>query len=210
MKLKKTLAEQIHQILRDDILSQRIKPGEKLTLKILQERFEVSSTPIREALTRLSEEGLTFYYSNIGVSVVELEENDIKEIFSFMSDLDGLAIRYCLESGEIDKINKELKENLEDSKSCIGNIQRWNELSDLFHLIFYKYCNNRHLISAAQKMRSQLSILSYQYQKDSQTQENILKEHEAIYDAFVKADYTNAAQLMREHLLHSMEYALNL
>ena len=74
---KQTLSEQIYQILRKDILSQRIPCGAKLTLKMLQERFEVSSTPIREALTRLTEEQLITYYSNVGVSVVSLNQTDI-------------------------------------------------------------------------------------------------------------------------------------
>ena len=64
---KSTLSEQIYQILRNDILTQKIKCGEKLTLKILQERFQVSSTPIREALTRLTQDQLVSYYSNINV-----------------------------------------------------------------------------------------------------------------------------------------------
>ena len=59
---KNTLSEQIYQILRNDILTQAIPLGEKLTLKALQERFGVSSTPIRDAFTRLSEDGLVNYY----------------------------------------------------------------------------------------------------------------------------------------------------
>lgn len=42
---KTTLSEQIYQILKEDILTQRIPLGEKLTLKMLKERFEVSSPP---------------------------------------------------------------------------------------------------------------------------------------------------------------------
>ena len=43
---KSTLSEQIYQILRNDILTQKIPCGKKLTLKLLQERFQVSSTPV--------------------------------------------------------------------------------------------------------------------------------------------------------------------
>ena len=92
---KSTLSEQIYQILRNDILTQKIKCGEKLTLKILQERFQVSSTPIREALTRLTQDQLVSYYSNIGVNVIRFTSEDLREIYSFMGDLDGLAIRYA-------------------------------------------------------------------------------------------------------------------
>ena len=87
MDLKKTLSEQIYEILRNDIVTQAIPCGSKLTLKILQERFHVSSTPIREALTRLAEEQLASYYSNIGVSVVSLDETDVREIYQSWATL---------------------------------------------------------------------------------------------------------------------------
>ena len=78
---KSTLSEQIYQILRSDILSQRIPLGTRLTLKNLKEQFGVSSTPIREALTRLTEEGLVNHYSNIGVTVISLTEKDLTELY---------------------------------------------------------------------------------------------------------------------------------
>ena len=110
---KQTLSEQIYQILRSDILSQRIPSGTKLTLKSLTERFEVSSTPVREALTRLSEEQLVSYYSNIGVNVIELSEDDLREIYEFMGDLDALAISYdAAYVPNIDKLKKDLSENI--------------------------------------------------------------------------------------------------
>ena len=105
---KTTLSEQIYQILKEDILTQRIPLGEKLTLKMLKERFEVSSTPIRDALTRLTEEGLVRYYSNIGVNVISFTTDDFREIYSFMGDLDGLAIRYASASPEQEKLQKQV------------------------------------------------------------------------------------------------------
>ena len=81
---KSTLSEQIYQILRNDILTQKIPCGEKLTLKLLQERFQVSSTPIREALTRLTQDQLVSYYSNVGVRVISFTADDLREIYTFM------------------------------------------------------------------------------------------------------------------------------
>ncbi|MCB5577836.1 GntR family transcriptional regulator [[Ruminococcus] gnavus] len=59
-----------------------MKCGEKLTLKVLKERFQVSSSPIREALTRLTQDQLVSYYSNIGVNVISYTANDLREIYS--------------------------------------------------------------------------------------------------------------------------------
>lgn len=52
--VKQTLSEQIYNILKEDILCGRILMGDKLTNRELQERFQVSSTPVRDAINRLS------------------------------------------------------------------------------------------------------------------------------------------------------------
>ena len=140
---KTTLSEQIYQILKEDILTQRIPLGEKLTLKMLKERFEVSSTPIRDALTRLTEEGLVRYYSNIGVNVISPGRTDLQELYQFMGDLDALAILYSSRSKDLSEILKELEENieltrviLEKEKLTQEETSLWISHSDRFHLIF--------------------------------------------------------------------------
>ena len=110
---KSTLSEQIYQILRNDILTQKIPCGKKLTLKLLQERFQVSSTPIREALTRLTQDQLVSYYSNVGIRVISFTADDLQEIYTFMGDLDGLAIRYASASPDQEKLQAEVTEILE-------------------------------------------------------------------------------------------------
>ena len=167
---KSTLSEQIYQILRSDILHQRIPLGEKLTLKNLQAQFEVSSTPIREALTRLTEDGLVRYYSNIGVNVIELSKQDLTELYQFMGDLDRLAILYSGNSPEHEQICKilednishtlELEEKAQQTPLSKEETEKWINYSDHFHLIFYDYCANSRLTLAAEKLRSQLTIFS--------------------------------------------------
>lgn len=207
---KQTLSEQIYQILREDILSQRIPCGCKLTLKTLQERFSVSSTPIREALTRLTEEQLVSYYSNVGVSVVELGHEDLVEIYQFMGDLDSLAVQYASSYSDQAVICAALRDNLTQMETCSPSSQRWQELSDEFHLIFYRFCGNSRLVRSASRMRSQLSIAAYQYEKNGAVQQDILSEHQAIAQAYLKGQHNEAAKLMKEHLLHSLAHAKSL
>lgn len=238
MKLnKQTLSEQIYQILRGDILSQRIPSGTKLTLKSLTERFEVSSTPVREALTRLSEEQLVSYYSNVGVNVVELTHEDLREIYEFMGDLDALAISYAAVHCEnVDELNNELSENIKKASASLerlksihsisigsvgpadeqataaaaSEIEHFIALSDEFHLIFYRYCKNSRLTRSAERMRSQMSIAAYQYEKNTDHLTAIHEEHVHIYEAFAAAKYPEASELMKKHMQHSLSYALEL
>lgn len=234
---KQTLSEQIYQILRSDILSQRIPSGTKLTLKSLTERFEVSSTPVREALTRLSEEQLVSYYSNIGVNVIELSEDDLREIYEFMGDLDALAISYAAASvPNIDKLKKDLSENINKASIALKNLSSADpaggsdiaetylqpdamseaaisdliKLSDEFHLIFYNYCNNSRLIHSAERMRSQMSIAAYQYEKNTDHLITIHEEHVKIYESFTAGKYEESSHLMKQHMKHSLRYALEL
>lgn len=218
MKLnKKTLSEQIYQILKADILTQTFSPGEKLTLKQLQERFEVSSTPIRDALTRLTEEGLMEYYSNIGVNVVSLNREDLKELYEFMADLDSLAIRHAASHPNQEALRKELEENALASARFLQTDSRteedqahWQALSDRFHLIFYDYCRNRRMCAAAERQRGQLTIFSNQYSADPAALLEIEREHQGIYRAYTDGDVELAMRRMQEHLMHSMEFALEL
>lgn len=211
---KSTLSEQIYQILRADILNQRIPLGEKLTLKNLQEQFEVSSTPIREALTRLTEDGLVNYYSNIGVNVISLTERDLTELYQFMGDLDRLAILYCASHPDQERICHELEEviavtNTIEAKNTLlpEDIPKWIEHSDRFHLIFYDYCNNRRLTLAAKKLRSQLTIFSNMYEAETKPQRQINQMHTRIFEAYRKKEYAKAGDLMKLHLEDSLIYA---
>lgn len=212
---KTTLSEQIYQILRSDILTQQIRLGEKLTLKSLQERFGVSSTPIREALTRLVEDDLVVSYSNIGVNVIEVGEQDLRELYQFMGDLDGLAILYASTYPNQKEVLNALGENIKETAVIYGSwemtpreIEQWTENSDRFHLIFYDYCRNNRLARAAEKQRSQLTIFSNKYEASREYQISIVKAHEAIYESYKRKQYEKTAAMMRAHLDQSLEYAL--
>lgn len=213
---KSTLSEQIYQILRTDILTQKIPLGEKLTLKNLQKQFEVSSTPIREALTRLTEDGLVKYYSNIGVNVISLNEQDLTELYQFMGDLDRLAILYSASYPDREVIFRELDSVIshtriiEEKKVLLPeDIPQWIEYSDRFHLLFYDYSSNSRLTHAAEKLRSQLTIFSNLYETETEPQKMINQMHTQIYHAYRAGDFSKAGDLMKEHLNDSLQYALS-
>ncbi len=214
---KSTLSQQIYQILRADIITGRIAMGQKLTLKMLQERFGVSSTPIREALARLAEDELAIYYSNVGVNVISLTEQDLRELYSFMGDLDALAIRYASRSAQNGELCRKLEENVAFTGSMIERpdpteeeVSRWIRSSDNFHLLFYQYCGNSRLVRAAQKLRSQLTIFSFRYETDLEVQRSIDACHHDIFAAYEAGDIPGAERLMSGHLQQSLLYAIDM
>lgn len=208
---KDTLSEQIYKILRNDIISQTIKCGEKLTLKNLMEKFNVSSTPVREALTRLSQDDLVSYYSNIGVRVVEFEKTDIAQIYDFSRELDCMAVKFAFENSDFEKIADDLSNALSLSTNALiaGDLETFKKNSDNFHDIFYQHSGNSRLIDAAVKIRGQFSILANLYQSYTVNVSIVNEEHAGIYEAVRQKDLEKTLILMCDHFNHSKNYLLN-
>ena len=71
--IKLTLSEQIYNILKEDILAGTIPLGAKLTNRELQERFQVSSTPIRDAINKLNQDGLIGEVTKTGAQLISFD-----------------------------------------------------------------------------------------------------------------------------------------
>lgn len=209
--VKMTLADQIYVILREDIISQRLKCGEKLTLKALQERFDISSTPIREAIKRLSQEGLIEHITNIGGKVVEITEKDIKEIYDFCSLLDVAALKLAMNRNDINAVISALRECIQLQKNSLElrNTEEFRLHSDNFHDILYKYADNSRLYDASKRVRSLFSILTNRYQSFINVETVVFKEHEHIFEAIAEKALDKAVMRMENHFEHAKSYLLD-
>lgn len=206
----KTVTEQIYNVIRQDILSQRLKPGEKLTTKNLQEKLGVSSTPIREALTRLQQDGLIEYQPNVGMRVVRLTRKDLEDIFGLMIEFDVIAMKFsCRSSKRADMVDT-LRRVQEEAAVRLENaeLERWETLSDDFHLVFYRFADNSRLNIAAERTRMQFTIYSNAYQSDETNRREIQREHDQILHYLEAGDDETAEAALRRHSAASFDKAL--
>src|SRR5947207_8644017 len=77
---KETLASLVYDRLRQDIITVAIEPGEKLHIRSLCDRFNVGLSPVREALSRLSTEGLVAQSDHRGFAVKPMSEDDLVDL----------------------------------------------------------------------------------------------------------------------------------
>lgn len=205
----KTLSEHIYAQLRHDIIMQKIPCGKKLTLQELKDTFEVSHTPIREALTRLSEEGLVTYQSNCGVTVHEFSEQEIQELYQFAAELDATSVRLCQHLFSPAPLLFELQRALDrcDEALAAGDHAAWQGYSEDFHLAFFHNANNRYLNDASRKVQAKISLLGNLYTTEANTT-RVQQEHQAIVDAIADGDFERAADLMRKHTQEDVVFAL--
>lgn len=204
-----TITEQIYRVIQDGILSRRWAAGEKLTTKALQELLGVSSTPIREALTRLQQDGLLEYQPNAGMRVVRLSEADVTELVDLMREFDIIAMRFACASPQRGEMVLRLKALQEEAAACLAeqDSQRWEQLSDQFHLTFYQYANNSRLSETIRKIRLQFSLVSNAYQQIPDNQVEIQQEHDEVLDCLVRNDDVAAEEALRRHFAGSMQKA---
>ena len=98
--------------LKEDILSGALRNGEKLTEKDLCDKYEVSRTPVREALVQLQAEGLIENVPNRGAFVTSLSDRDIDDMYTLRKAYEVQATRWAIERITEDEMD-ELEENFE-------------------------------------------------------------------------------------------------
>lgn len=206
---EKTLSEEIYEVLYKDITSQKLKCGQNITLNELRMRFNVSQTPIREALQRLVSDGLLEYYSNKGVKVVDFSEDEIRQIFEFSAELEATAVLFCGNSFLKAPMLDELRLCIENEAEALKghNSSDWDRNAGRIHDVIYKYCGNKYLKEAADRMGSRMDLLTTFYDKKDAC-EAIHKRHVGVYEAVKNDDFKRAAVLVKEHLQYSMVEAM--
>lgn len=204
-----TVSERIYTAIRNDILNKTLVSGEKLTIKKLHEMYGVSSSPIREALFRLQQDGLIEYRSNAGMRVIEFTRQDLAEIYMLLTEFDVIALRAATIPGRRLSTLAALELCTEKSRDSIEN-KLWNYYSDAFHSILYEEAQNGRLTDAARKIRIQSTIFSNQYEIKEENRWEILKQHEEILSAIRDNRLDRAEDLMRTHVGSSYAKALSI
>ena len=143
---KQSLVDQIYDQIRGEIIGLEHPLGGRLNVAELQERYGVSSTPIREAVNRLQKEGLVEYENNVGARIVAIDEDDVMEIQELAMTLHTAAIKFAMKRGDHQAMAENIAKEIENYKAA----KTFKEYTLSVHNIvgtFYKNCGNSRLDS---------------------------------------------------------------
>ena len=204
--VKDLLSEQIYKILKDDIINSKINFGEVLVNKNLQERFEVSSTPIREAILTLKEDGIIEEVTRSGAKLIDFDPNFACEVNQLIMTITLGVIEYSLKSS----VNR--KEILANLKKYV-ELEEDNVATDLyydydyhFHKTFFDYSNNKLLKDLFKKYNLINEILVKAYHKGAISLKNrkaCLEEHERIIKSIEENNIALTLDLIKKHYLRA-------
>lgn len=185
--------------MRDDILSGKITPSEKITEIGLAKKLNVSRTPIRLAITKLREEGLIK-----GNYVYIPNETDFRDIFQVRGLLEGFAAEYCATYITEESLLK-LEECVKNGFSDDEHIRL--ESNYLFHQILVEETHNKKLIQIIDQMQSLIRL--FRITVTLQKRPRLVSEHEEIYQAIKEGNGSRAKKLIQEHIDKDLNFGLS-
>ena len=206
----KTIAVQIADQIRDEILSRSIKPGSRITVKEIADRYNVSAMPVREAFNMLCGEQFLELNPYKGATVMAVTPELMAQLNDLQGALEGLLVELCLQKGYSDELIAQLEEINEqiDALDEEGIRQRRIELNARFHALEYSPCKDHMAYAQFHKNLNQLhAIRRYQVMKSDRVKETV-EEHRMIIRALKHKDVSSAVALTRMHTRNAKYYAV--
>ncbi len=197
-----SLAEQLRESIEEAIVTGALTPGAPLDEAELSQRYQVSRTPVREALLQLAATGLVELRHRRGATVAELGAQRLIEMFEVMAEYEAMCARHAARRMS----DEERAELLQAHRACEaarndGDADRYYHLNERFHHLIYAGSHNEFL-------REQALALSRRLRPYRRLQLRVkgrlgasLAEHQAVVDAMFAGDGDRAAQALRSHVL---------
>lgn len=196
-----SLGSKIFILLRDRILNESYKCGDKLNELTLAKELKISRTPIREALKQLELEGLVESIPNKGVYVKGFSHRDIDDMFEIRLSLEGLAVSFAID--RMDEVHlakiKEVFELLE-FYTTKGDFDKVNDFNILFHESIYQATQSTYFEQILKDIHYYVSVTSRHSIARPERLESSLAEHRAILEAIIDGDKDEATERIQRHI----------
>jgi DNA-binding GntR family transcriptional regulator len=203
-----TRGEEVYVKLRADILSGRVLPGTKLRFADLTDRYDCSTSVVREGLTRLAEQGLVQSEPQHGFHVTPLSRDDLEDLTTARCEIEGLVLRMSIEHGDIAWESEIVAAQhaldrtvMESDGDPVLMSEEWTLAHSRFHQALLAACPNQRLRNMALSLRDAAEL----YRRWSRPlghddDRDVPGEHRALASAALRGDAAEAVRLLEAHL----------
>lgn len=200
----RSVRDVVYEKLKKAILEGYYKPGCQLNERQLAQQFNVSTTPLKEALRRLQQEGLIETRARIGSFVSPDVMTSIEEINLVRAALEGVAARLAATKITPEEI-EQLSEVVEEMRDCTEkkNLERLVEVNNYFHKLISVFAKNNYITKQVEATRSfdVKSVLG-----DPDESGHAFKDHYLIYTKIAAKDAEGAEAAIRTHILRNSNF----
>ncbi|MGW2937718.1 GntR family transcriptional regulator [Streptomyces sp. NPDC001156] len=208
---KQTRVGAVYADIREEIFQGALRPGQRLRLVELAQRFAVSQSVVREALTRLSEQGLVHAAPQQGFSVVTVSLDDLNSLTEARIEIETLVLRRAIARGDIQwEATVVAAHHHLAGTPAVGPHGRanpeWFTVHERFHLALLEGCGNARLLAAALALRDAATLyrrwslpVGHDFDRD------VAGEHQQLVDAVLARNADTAATLLGQHIDRTSE-----
>jgi len=198
-----TRTSAIYERLRREIIQGTLLPGEKLRIEVLRTRYDVGGTPLREAMNRLSTEGLVTQSDQRGFRVTPVSADELLELTRTRCWINEVALRESIARGDRNWEEHVLLSlhRLSRIPIVVDNSRMnpdWSELHRVFHAALLAACGSRWLMDfndllfdCAERYRNLLAVIG--------AVRDVHSEHRAIAEAAIERKTALAIGLLNDH-----------
>ena len=204
-----SLAAQAYQRLRQEILTCVLSPGQVVSERELARRYEISKTPIREALAQTCHDGLMQRLPGRGYLVTPITIKDIRDLFDLRLILEVAAAERAAQHSSPEQITK-LKEmsvvsyNLDDPESQINFLIT----NRSFHLFLDESAANRRLVEVLEELFNEMERLFHLGLRLRDSSEEMTREHQEVVSALENGDVVGVRDVVSQQILASRDRIL--
>lgn len=193
--------EIVYDWVKEQIRKGHLPPSSRVREADVAAALNVSRTPVREAMNRLLSEGqLTI--SARGVTVSELDRQQILELYALREFLEGASARFAAHHADPIEIEN-LQEMIEESRRIGDDLQKRARLNKSFHLAISSASHNRYVEDALLRLSDSLALIAGTTYEMPGRWKDVFEQHSAIVDAIAARDPDRAETVMREHIRKS-------
>jgi GntR family transcriptional regulator, carbon starvation induced regulator len=214
VKAGATRARDVYHLIKQDILNCRLQPSAKLRFEELRDRYDVGISPLREALVRLSADGLVVLEDHRGFHVAPVSRADLIDVTQMRIMLECQALAASIQKGDDEWESQVISayhllsktERFVDGERILG--QDWEERHRDFHTVLLKACGSPWLLH----LRTLLYDQSDRYRRLSlqakQQPRPANVEHKKILDKVLAREVEAACNLLTKHIQKTTDISL--
>jgi DNA-binding GntR family transcriptional regulator len=200
---RQSLREKIADVLRAAVISGQMQQGVVYSVPTLAAQFEVSATPVREAMLDLAKEGLVEPVRNKGFRVTELTDKDLDDITQLRALIEVPVVAHLALTAAHEDIDalRPLAEAIRDSAET-GDLIGYVEADHRFHLGLLALAGNPRLVEVVRDLRAHTRLYGLRKLVEEGRLTDSAAEHSELLDAMVQRDRARTEEVIRRHIGH--------
>ena len=201
-------AVSLYEIIRDDIITGRLKPNERLVVADLAERLGTSTNPVREALQLLRGEGFVVFSPNRGARVRPIDHDFVRNIYEISVLIEPALTHWFVgmatdtDIAELERIQRLIEDN-----NFVDPVLH-SGLDVQFHTVVYQRHYNRHAAEIWWKHREVLRAVNQRFNYTLARRSQVIRDHREMIELVKAGEADKAAAVVARHVEGSGRHLL--